>query len=234
MLDRLITCPGTPRSTLPRTDGGWARCLALMLDEVDYGVLLLDAQGSARLLNRSARQALEGHHPLHLVGGHVQARSRDDMAALAAAQAAANERNQRELLTLGESGNRCSVAVVPLGADALDGAPATMLLLGKRQLGENLSVRKFARSHRLTPAETRVLGALCAGVPPAQVAEQQGVRISTVRTQIGGLREKTGAHSIRALVRMVAVLPPMAPAWRDEAGGGRNSVAPGALNVAGM
>jgi DNA-binding CsgD family transcriptional regulator len=40
------------------------------------------------------------------------------------------------------------------------------------------------------------------------------VAISTVRTQIGNLRLKTGAQSIRALVRQVAVLPPLMCALR--------------------
>ena len=190
-------------------DAGWARCLALMIDEVDYGVLLLDHAGHVRLLNRSARRELDERHPLHLVAGQLHARGRQDMLALAGALAAAVQQGQRELLWLGQGSTRVSVAVLPLAPEALDSGPATMLLLGKRELAEGLSVAGFARSHGLTPAETRVLEALCAGVPPAKIAEAQGVRISTVRTQIGNLRDKTGARSIRALVRMVSVLPPM-------------------------
>ena len=63
----------------------------------------------------------------------------------------------------------------------------------------------------LTPTETRVLELLCSGVPPARIAELQGVRISTIRTQIGGIRTKTGGRSIRDVVNMVALLPPMVP-----------------------
>ena len=74
---------------------------------------------------------------------------------------------------------------------------------------EALSVQGFARSHGLTAAETRVLVALCEGTPPGAVAAQVGVAISTVRTQIGNIRQKTGAESIRDLVRQVAVLPPL-------------------------
>ncbi|MFY9510464.1 MAG: helix-turn-helix transcriptional regulator, partial [Rubrivivax sp.] len=105
------------------------------------------------------------------------------------------------------------------GSDVLDGGAATMLLLGRRELAEGTAVTGFARSHGLTPAETRVLQALCAGVPPARIADEQGVRISTVRTQIGNLRDKTGARSIRALVRMVSVLPPTLPAPTPAHGG---------------
>ena len=43
----------------------------------------------------------------------------------------------------------------------------------------------------------------------AEVAAQLGVGIATVRSQIGSIRQKTGADSIRSLVRQVAVLPPL-------------------------
>jgi DNA-binding CsgD family transcriptional regulator len=90
-------------------------------------------------------------------------------------------------------------------------------VLGKRQVCEKLSVQGFARSLAMTPAETRVLELLCAGVRPTEIAQRQGVAVSTVRTQIGSLRAKTGAGSIRELVRQVAVLPPLVGALRDEA-----------------
>jgi len=40
------------------------------------------------------------------------------------------------------------------------------------------------------------------------------VAVSTVRTQIGSIRAKTGAASISELVRQVAVLPPLVGALR--------------------
>ena len=67
----------------------------------------------------------------------------------------------------------------------------------------------FARIHHMTPGETRVLTALCRGAPPADIAAEHGVAVCTVRSQIGSIRIKTGAPSIRALVRQVAVLPPL-------------------------
>jgi DNA-binding CsgD family transcriptional regulator len=89
--------------------------------------------------------------------------------------------------------------------------------LGKRQMCEQLSVQGYARSVALTPAETRVLELVCAGVRPAEIAGQLRVAVSTVRTQIGSIRVKTGATSIRELVRQVAVLPPLVGALRGGA-----------------
>ena len=47
-----------------------------------------------------------------------------------------------------------------------------------------------------------------------EAAAELGVGIATVRSQIGSIRQKTGAQNIRALVRQVAVLPPLMGALR--------------------
>jgi DNA-binding CsgD family transcriptional regulator len=95
------------------------------------------------------------------------------------------------------------VAVVPL-------EPGTAaLLLGRQAICERLSVEGFARGAGLTLAETRVLAALGQGQRPAAIARDQGVKLSTVRTQISAIRGKTGAASIAGLLQMVAALPPV-------------------------
>jgi DNA-binding CsgD family transcriptional regulator len=86
--------------------------------------------------------------------------------------------------------------------------------MGKRQVCGELSVQWFARSQGLTQAETRVLEALSEGMQPSDIAERHGVGISTIRSQIGSIRAKTHSDSIGALVRQVAVLPPLVGALR--------------------
>ena len=90
----------------------------------------------------------------------------------------------------------------------------TLLVFGKRRMCPTLTAHWFSRAHRLTPAEQRVLTQLCEGLTPMQVASAQGVLLSTVRSQIGNIRSKTGSHSLRDLVRQVAVLPPLVSALR--------------------
>jgi DNA-binding CsgD family transcriptional regulator len=177
--------------------------LAATLDEVDYGMLLLTDTSQVVHVNHAARIELDGDHPLQLLGHELRARHAHDVAPLHTALQNAALRGLRKLLALGAGAHRISASVVPLG-DAM-----TLLILSKRQMCESLSVQGFARGHSLTPAETRVLVALCQGVPPGEVARELGVGIATVRSQIGSIRQKTGAESIRALVRQVAVLPPL-------------------------
>ena len=187
-------------------------CLTRMLDEIDYGMLLVSADAQVLYLNHAARMELDGRHPLQLLGHLLRAHRPQDVAPLYDALACA-QRGLRKLVTLGAGEHRVSVSVVPLpgsvGARSDELRPATLLVLGKRQVCEQLSVQGYARSMHLTPAETRVLELLCAGVRPTQIARQLNVAVSTVRTQIGSIRAKTGAASISDLVRQVAVLPPM-------------------------
>ena len=193
--------------------------LAATFDEIDYGVLLLSDATHVVHVNHAARAELDRQHPLQLFGCELRARHSQDVAPLHEALRAAGLRGLRKLLTLGEGSQRVSVSVVPLVASAGDeGETMTLVMMGKRRVCEELSVQGFARSHGLTTAETRVLVALCEGTPPGAAAAHLGVAISTVRTQIGNIRMKTGAESIRALVRQVAVLPPVMGVLRGRAG----------------
>ena len=203
---------GPERRATGRDPASW---LKRMLDEIDYGMLLVTADAQLSYLNHAAKLELDGDHPLQLLGRSLRAHRPQDAAPLYDALAAA-QRGLRRLLTLGEGTHRACISVVPLpGTGAADeGGALTLLVMGKRQVCAQLSVQGFARSAALTPAETRVLEWLCGGVRPNDIASRAGVAVSTVRTQIGSIRSKTGAASIRELVRQVAVLPPLVGALR--------------------
>ena len=202
------------------------RLMAMMLDEVDYGLLLLGEGHRVMHVNHAARAALAGPaHPLLLAGQELRARLAKDALVLHQALHAAAHRGLRRLLTLGEGGRRAGVAIVPLGTDPSPGLPATLLVLGRREVCGGLSVHGFAREHRLSPSESQVLAALCEGCSPHAIADRHGVKIATVRTQIANIRAKTGADSIRDLVQQVAVLPPLVGTLRSHAEGWQAAVA---------
>jgi DNA-binding CsgD family transcriptional regulator len=203
--------PGVER----RAGVQWTQWLTRMLDEIDYGMLMVNAEAQVLYANHAARHELDGDHPLRMLGKTLVSHRGEDVAPLCDALASA-QRGLRKLLTLGAGEQRVSISVVPLPGemDERGGGQATLLVLGKRQMCAPLSVQGFARSMQLTPAETRVLDMLCNGVRPTEVATRQGVALSTVRTQIGSIRAKTGAASIRELVRQVGLLPPLVGALR--------------------
>jgi DNA-binding CsgD family transcriptional regulator len=216
--------PGLPIAGKPQPHHGAAspapaalpNCFARMLDEVDYGMLLVGDDRVVLHANHVARAELDSDHALQLLGAELRVRLPQDVAPLHAALVEARERGLRRLVSLGPAQQRVTVAVVPLptapGEEVL-----TLLMFGKRHVCEALSTHWFAREHGLTPAEARVLAGLCAGQVPIDIAAQQGVAISTVRAQIGAIRVKTGTSSISALVRQLAVLPPLVGALRAAA-----------------
>jgi DNA-binding CsgD family transcriptional regulator len=198
------------------------RMLTLVLDEIDYGVLLLGEGGRVLHANHSARTSLNAQHPLYLYSHELRARLLKDAAPLHQALQAALHRGLRRLLTVGEGAERAGIAIVPLemppaGEQAEPAQSATLVVLGRREVCGGLSVQGFAREHHLSTCEEQVLAALCEGQRPNEIAQRHGVKIATVRTQIANIRAKTGADSIRDLVQMVALLPPMISALRRQA-----------------
>jgi DNA-binding CsgD family transcriptional regulator len=195
--------------------------LAQLLDTLDHGVLLTDPDGLVAYLNKAAQRDLDASHPLQIDGLQLGTRAPRDLPLLREALANAAQRGLRRLVQLGHGMHRTSVAVVPLQPVGHDSVYGVALLLSRRQMCEELTVDWFARAHGLTLAETVVIKGLCADLTPQQIAQRQGVGLSTVRTQIGSIRLKTGAGSIRALLRQIALLPPLVSALQ-----GGNPAAP--------
>lgn len=191
-------------------------CSILMrvLDEIDYGVLLVDGGSSLRYANQLAlRETLAGG-PLRISAGRVHAVAVLDQHALSGAIADA-VRGRRKLFTVSHHGGSLPIAVVPMqGGDDL-GEPLALMVLGRRSSADSLSVDFYARSNGLTCAEANVLKHICGGLKPKEVAREQGVAISTVRSHICNIRTKTQTGSIRELLNCVAVLPPITPALKS-------------------
>lgn len=182
--------------------------VAMLLDELDYGVVLLRDGAHLVHMNHAARAWVQGGQILDIVDGALRARRQADAGAMAEGLAA-SRRGLRRLLTLGTQGARVAVALIPIGDPTDGGAPLTALVFGRSRLCERISVQWFARAHGLTPAESTVLELLSDGLEPSDIARANAVGMTTVRTQIKGIRDKTCAASIRGLLHQVALLPPM-------------------------
>lgn len=192
------------------------RWLSMLIDEVDYGMVLLTEDAQVVFINHLARIQLENGHPLEVRGRWIGACRAADHLPFVSALAAAAQRGRRCLLKMGEDAQPAMVSVVPLGQPG-QGEPAIALIFGRRQVCEPLSVEAFARTHQLTVAETRVLIALCSGSRVSDVARLFGVEVSTVRSQVSNIRHKTGAKTIAGLVQQVALLPPLIGVLRPAA-----------------
>lgn len=208
-----------------------AALLMRVLDEIDYGMLLTTPGGALRYANQMALTEILCDGPLRVSGGRVEARDAADQASLHAALADAT-RGRRRLIELGRMGGVMSVAVLPMSRNEdAAGEPLALLVFGKRRYCEALTVDFYARTRGLTGAESAVLQDLCRGATPKEIAHDRSVAISTVRTHISSIRQKTRTQSIRDLVHRVTALPPITSAIKWPPPPGLRGVGGGALGL---
>ncbi|MBX3586040.1 MAG: helix-turn-helix transcriptional regulator [Ramlibacter sp.] len=192
--------------------------LALLMDELAYGVLVTNLQGQLLHANQAARHELGRFRVLGVSGAESQLQTLgdDDTRVLQDALGKVAE-GKRSLITLGGAeAASLTLAVLPLKGEA--GAPPVRaaLLFSRASVCESLMLCFFARSHGLTSTEEHVLGILCHGYSAPEIARQMNVAVSTVRSHVRSLCAKTRSSGVRELMNRVAVLPPVAPALRYE------------------
>ncbi len=198
----------TNAGALPPIEAAWPTLFAAALDELEHGLLLLDLSGRILHANHPARRELASQRVLREAQG----------GALCAANATAHarirlalhdaERDCRSIVELEHPEESLSLAFVPLATGRAGVATDAVLVICSRRPGvQPLTLQMYARARGLTPTEQTVLGQLCAGKAAEEIAESQGIRMSTVRTHIKNMRVKTGAASIRAIVHRVTRMP---------------------------
>lgn len=203
----------------PRVDASAMAQLAqpldagLLMDVIDmlgHGIFVVDTEGRVLHANRSALHECGEGGALRLADARLSAT--DAPGDVELQRVLAGGRLHRFGLALvATRGRALAVAVVPLnGVRRGSGMPALLVLLGRHEASDDLSIELYAQANGLTGAESRVLRALWGGECAHDVARAFGVAISTIRTQIGSIREKTGARSLDDLNRLVGRLPPLA------------------------
>jgi DNA-binding CsgD family transcriptional regulator len=187
--------------------------LVSLLDEIDYGLIVLGADAKILHANQLARQELGAERFLRRRQGRLGASSARHGAKLDAALASIHH-GQRSLLALNGCDGELALPFVPLSAgapSAAPDAPFALVVLGKRDACEALTLRHYGQIHGLTGAEQALLPAIMRGSSVGAIAQQQRVALCTVRTQLGSIREKTGAASLRVLMARLTSLPPIRP-----------------------
>jgi len=184
-----------------------------VLDEIDYGILIVDARGHILHSNHLARHELRNgkiivSHSHMLMGCSTEL---TEQLELAVAQGC---RGQRSLVLLHTAERELSAAFIPLSHPLENDVPSVLMLLSRQNTCDNLAVRMFARAHGLSHSEEAVMIGLCRGLAVPEIAQENGVAPSTVRSQVKSLREKTASTSIRQLMRRINSLPPVVPALR--------------------
>lgn len=183
------------------------------LDEVDYGMLIIDVQGTILHANHLARHELASGRMLMSYGNTLLGSNAEFTGQMQTAMEGAF-RGQRRLVLLNKGERELSLAFTPLSHPLEADPPTVLVMLSRQSTCDNLAVRMFARTIGLSPSEEAVLMGLCRGLEIPEIAAEHGVAPSTIRSQIKTLREKAGSPSIRRLLQRINSLPPVVPALR--------------------
>lgn len=221
MAGRPTAPPAAPRPAAGTRDDRAAAAAAApvpsivqsILDCIQIGAMAVGPGLRVAFANRAALRECSRHALLRLEDTHVallDLASEVDQARLAKAVEGAHA-GQWSLVRLGAGTATLPLAVFPLLHSERDTGALALLLFGLRQTQEPLAIQLYAGSCGLTPAETRVLLGLAEGLVPKQIASKHDVLLSTVRTQISSIRDKTGTRRLADLMQALVSLPPIMP-----------------------
>ncbi len=202
-------------------NAGLVQLLSCVLDEIDYGLILLGADGQVVHANHGAATELQTESSgLQVVAKRLQCREPTEQAALDGALEAAQKHGRRSMLQL-RLGGSSALSIVPLPTALTRNTEghAVLVTMQRSRIVESLTVSAYGRAHGLSRREEQVLGLMCDGLRAADIAAHLQVSQATVRSHVHNLKAKTGTSSVLELVKQVAVLPPMVATLNRSRGG---------------
>lgn len=210
--DNGIDASGAAGFTASDNSGPDPATLVAALDTIACGLVIATPDSRAVFVNRAA-EAISQHHPVIVIdrrGGLVSAVGHDQPARLARLVQDAAEHGASGALSLPEVGGALLVLVTPLPHPAGAGQPG-YALISLRSVGDGAAFGEASVSamFRLSPVQTSLAMALYNGESVEGYAARRGVQVSTVRTHLSQIFQKTGVDSQRDLVRLLGMLPPL-------------------------
>lgn len=196
--------PGAPAAQSP---GRVARLAALghcLLERLETPLFVADAHGSVLEANPAATRRIERGDGLWLdAAGHVALRQAGRWVPLSY-WVPALAGGQELTLPLESEGGGAPVQVVLRGAGVGDGIPSGFgWIVGTIERVSLSRAEAMRRRFRFTQTQARLAEMLCEGMRPTHAAQALGVKISTVRTHVGQMYEKTGTHTQAQLVALL-------------------------------
>lgn len=184
-----------------------------ILDQLDYGVLLLDAGGKVLFANRMANAALkskdglwlgpEGVH-VYLHAEHVKLRALMREAAMALDF---GQPSQGAMMVTRANGRApLSVLVAPLPHLQNAAGPAMVLFVTALDWCAPPDPRAYEEIFKLTRMEARLAAALASGKTVQEFTREAGVTLNTTRTHLKRMYAKLGIGRQQDLVRLLLTL----------------------------
>ncbi len=179
------------------------------------GLALVTATGRLLYANQAARALMRENDAMRVVEGRFT--MRDDEAAVALSQAlAAASRGPllcergAAIPALGSNSRRAVLYILPLHYGALrttmDAEASVAIFMSKEASYEAPPTDVLRVLYGLTPAEVRICELLMHGLTPNEISEHIGVAVSTARTHLLRIFQKTGTDRQADLIRLLSTL----------------------------
>jgi DNA-binding CsgD family transcriptional regulator len=191
----------------------WSHGLARVLDRLDTGVILADATARTVFVNARAERVMSESDGLSCDGfalaAATPAATQELRQAMLRASRVRDHQPAEQQLRLERPSGRAPLllTVLPLGrldlAIAGTGAPSVGVFVTEADAAGSIDRSAVADTFRLTQREADVALMLAAGHDLAEIATRLDVGLSTVRSHLKHLFNKTDAHSQAALVALI-------------------------------
>jgi Bacterial regulatory proteins, luxR family len=208
---RLEVEPSSPDLPNVNKAPSWLRCL---LNDVGFGILILDPELKTCFCNDTARSAFVNAGFSSLLesgpsnGKELEGKERVDFKKFIASARLA-VKGQRKLILLGHQENQIAAALSPISLGENYDRQGVLITTERKTVCESLSLWAYGRVQGLTSGELKVLDFLATGQEPKLVAKSLKISVTTVRTHIKSILNKTDEPTIRGLLLRIAKLPPI-------------------------
>lgn len=190
--------------------GSQVRAMEASMDASPHALFVVDGAGQVQRMNRRAEQMARRADGLAVIGGRLTASHTDAARTLQALVGRAADPVERRsggmALLTAHSWTPVSITVTPIRAERwpVETGRPSVLVCATDPTGEvDLPDQTLRDLFALTGAEIRVVRALLAGRTPRQAATAFGVSVTTVRSQMARVFEKTGASGQAELSRLM-------------------------------
>ncbi|KPF59526.1 hypothetical protein D621_03905 [beta proteobacterium AAP51] len=173
-----------------------------LMQRLETPLIVADAEGVVLEANPAATRRIERREGLWLdAGGRLALRQAGRWVPLSRwhGQACASGEMVLPLEGDGSAPTQVTLRSMPAG----EGALAAGLMLVTLERVQQTRTDAMRRRFRFTRTQARLAEMLCEGMRPTHAAEKLGVKISTVRTHVGQMYEKTGTNSQAQLVALL-------------------------------
>jgi DNA-binding CsgD family transcriptional regulator/PAS domain-containing protein len=194
--------------------------LAMALDVVRHGIVLIAADSRVAYLNAAAERILNRCDGLRLRAGNIEATGAGDDAQLQRGIAGAlsaqpcGSRTGSALTCTRSSGKRSYVVhVLPVAPSERDATRArALVVISDPEQNPEPPALLLRRLYGLTKAEAEVAVRVLRGVGLSPIAEELALSIATIKTHLQRVFEKTDTHRQAELIRLLLDITP-ADSW---------------------